>query len=210
MSSLPRVPVIVGPTASGKTPFSLMVAERLRGEIISADSRQVYRYMNIGTAKPSPLDLKRIRHHGVDKIDPTEDYNAGRFGEDATSIIREILGRNHIPLLVGGSGLYLKAVIDGLFFGPGKDPETRIQLEERLKNEGAEALLNLLKTVDPVSAERMSPTKPRRIIRALEVYYATGKPISEFAPRQPSAELCVPLRPVVTPDRPATDTSGRA
>jgi tRNA dimethylallyltransferase len=184
MSSLPRVLVIVGPTASGKTPLALLVAERLTGEVISADSRQVYRYLTIGTAKPSSLDLKRICHHCVDILDPSEEYNAGLFGEDATIIIRDIVHRNHTPILVGGSGLYLKAVIDGLFSGPGKDAETRFQLEERLKNEGAESLLEVLQHVDPVSGEKMSPTKPRRIIRALEVYYATGKPISEFHAEQ--------------------------
>ncbi len=184
MSRLPRVLAIVGPTASGKTPLALNVAERLKGEIISADSRQVYRYLTIGTAKPSSIDLKRVRHHCIDILDPTEEYNAGRFGEDATTFMRAILHRDRTPILVGGSGLYLKAVIDGLFSGPGKDPETRIQLEERLKYEGAESLLKLLKTVDPVSAESMSPTKPRRIIRALEVYYTTGKPISEFHAEQ--------------------------
>lgn len=184
MSSLPRVLAIVGPTASGKTPLSLLVAHRLNAEIISADSRQVYRHLDIGTAKPSPEELKQTRHHCVDILDLPEEYNAGEFGIQAKKIIPQILRRGHSPILVGGSGLYLKAVFDGLFSGPGKDPELRFQLEEKLKNEGAESMLRTLERVDPSSAKKMSPMKPRRIVRALEVYYATGKPISTFHAEQ--------------------------
>ena len=137
MQLLPRVLAIVGPTGSGKTPLSICIAERTNGEIISADSRQVYRFLSIGTAKPSPDDLKMVRHHFIDILDPLEEYSAGRFSEEARKSIQQIFGRKHLPILVGGSGLYIKAVVDGLFEGPGKDPELRFQLEERLKTEGS-------------------------------------------------------------------------
>ncbi len=180
MSSLPRVLAIVGPTASGKTPLSVLVAEQLNGEIVSADSRQIYRHLDIGTAKPTREELKRIRHHFIDILNPTEEYSAGQYGTEARRTVQQILRRGRTPILTGGSGLYLKAVIDGLFEGPGKDPDLRYRLEQQVKTEGAESLYETLKRIDPVSAEKTSPTKPRRIIRALEVYYATGTPISRF------------------------------
>jgi len=184
MSAPPRVLTILGPTASGKTPLSILLAEKLHGEIVSADSRQVFRHLDIGTAKPSKQELKRVRHHLTDILNPDEEYNAGQFGKDVEKIIRQIFRRKRLPIVVGGSGLYLKAVIDGLFEGPGKDPELRNQLEERLAAEGAEALLETLRKFDPVSASTMAPEKPRRIIRALEVYYITGIPLSKFHAEQ--------------------------
>ncbi|HXG38263.1 MAG TPA: tRNA (adenosine(37)-N6)-dimethylallyltransferase MiaA [Bacteroidota bacterium] len=184
MPHLPRVLALVGPTASGKTPLSCLLAEQLNGEIISADSRQVYKHLDIGTAKPSREQLKQIKHHFIDILEPTEEYSAGQYGKEALSTVKRILQRGRFPILVGGSGLYIRAVIDGLFEGPGKDPEVRFQLEQRLREEGAEALLEQLKKVDPQSATMMSPSKPRRILRALEVYYITGKPLSKFHAEQ--------------------------
>ena len=181
-----RLLAIVGPTASGKTELALNLAEQLKGEIISADSRQVYRYLDIGTSKPTKDDIKRIPHHFVDLLDPSEDYSAGAFGVQARKKVSEISGRNRQPLLVGGSGLYIKAVIDGLFEGPGKDPELRSQLYAQLETMGAKALLEKLQAVDPSSAARMDISKPRRIIRALEVYYTTGIPLSSFHKQQSS------------------------
>ncbi len=170
---------IVGPTCSGKSALGLRLASRFKGEIVSADSRQIYKYLDIGTSKPAEEDRRKIPHHFVDVLDPAEEYSAGAFGVDARRRIEEIVGRSHQPILVGGSGLYIKGVIDGFFEGPAKDPEVREQLGEVLKVSGGQALLEMLRKVDPVSASTMEPVKPRRIIRALEVFYVTGRPISE-------------------------------
>lgn len=178
---------IVGPTGSGKSQLGLILANRLDGEIISADSRQIYRFLDIGTSKPSRSDQEKIPHHFIDSLDPREEYSAGAYGREARGTIIEIGGRNKQPILVGGSGLYVKAVIDGFFDGPGKDVELRNQLETRLKEGGSSALLANLKKVDPESAATMDASKPRRIIRALEVFYITGKPLSEFHKEQSSA-----------------------
>ena len=175
---------IVGPTASGKTPLSLLLAGRLNGEIVSADSRQIYKYLDIGTAKPTQADRKRVKHHFVDVLEPDEEYSAGQFGKVARGVVRDILSRKKLPMLVGGSGLYVKSVIDGLFEGPGKDPDVRARLEEQLAREGVESLFAVLKKVDPSGAGKMGEVKSRRLIRALEVYYITGKPISEFHAEQ--------------------------
>lgn len=184
MPHLPRVLAIVGPTASGKTPLGCLLAGQLSGEIVSADSRQVYKHLDIGTAKPSREQLRQVKHHFIDILEPTEEYSAGQYGKEALSTVKRILQQGRLPILVGGSGLYVKAVIDGLFEGPGKDPEVRFQLEERLKEKGAEALLEQLRKVDPQSAAVMSSSKPRRILRALEVYYTTGTPLSKFHAEQ--------------------------
>ena len=178
---------IVGPTGSGKSQLGLILANRLDGEIISADSRQIYRFLDIGTSKPSRSDQEKIPHHFIDSLDPREEYSAGAYGREARGTIMEIAGRNKQPILVGGSGLYVKAVIDGFFDGPGKDVELRNQLETRLKEGGSSALLANLQKVDPESAATMDASKPRRIIRALEVFYITGKPLSEFHKEQSSA-----------------------
>jgi len=182
--SLPKVLAIVGPTASGKTPLAIELAGMLDGEIVSADSRQVYKYLDIGTAKPPPSELNKIPHHFINMLDPDQDYSAGKFGIDAAKTIDDIARRKKLPILVGGSGLYVKAAIDGLFEGPGKDPEIREHLEQQWKEHGAEELIRKLRAVDPESAEKSDIHKPRRIIRALEVYYITGKPISQLHSEQ--------------------------
>jgi tRNA dimethylallyltransferase len=178
---------MVGPTASGKSELALSLSIRLDGEIVSADSRQCFRFLDIGTSKPTKEDQKRIPHHFVDILDPNQDYNAGKFGSDARKTITAIVARGKQPILVGGSGLYIKAVIDGFFDGPGRDPEIRSGLEARLKTDGANGLMKELLRVDPVSASVMELSKPRRIIRALEVYHITGKPLSAFHMEQASA-----------------------
>jgi tRNA dimethylallyltransferase len=180
----PLVLAIVGPTASGKTPASLLLAERLNGEIISADSRQIYKYLDIGTAKPARADRKRVKHYFIDVLEPDEEYSAGQFAKEARHVVAKILERRKLPILVGGSGLYVKSVIDGLFEGAGKDPEVRARLADQLVREGVEGLFEGLKKVDPVTAAKMTEVKPRRVIRALEVYYITGKPLSEFHAEQ--------------------------
>ena len=171
---------IVGPTASGKTALSILLAETLGGEIISADSRQIYRCLDIGTAKPVPEELKRTTHHFINILNPDQFYNAGEYGIQARAKIDELLKQHKQPILVGGSGLYVRAVIDGFFEGPGKNMEVREQLEHEAHTLGSEILFERLNKFDPISAAKMDATKVRRVIRALEVYYTTGKPISDL------------------------------
>ncbi len=190
---LPRVLVIVGPTASGKTAVSILVAKILHGEILSADSRQVYRHMDIGTAKPSPRQRKEIRHHFIDDLSPDLPFNAGEFGKRGRALIASILRAKNVPIIVGGSGLYLQALVDGFFEGPSADERIRKQIAGRMNTEGAEALLKELELVDPVAASRMIPANTRRIIRALEVYHLTGTPIS----RLQQTRVRMAFRPVI-------------
>ena len=184
---------IVGPTASGKTALSILLAEKLGGEIISADSRQIYRYLDIGTAKPTLEELKRAAHHFISILNPDQYYNAGEYGQQARAKIEELLKKNKQPILVGGSGLYVRAAIDGFFEGPGKNSEIREQLETEVHALGSEKLYERLKKIDPISAAKMDATKVRRVIRALEIYYATGKPISDLHSTQ---EIKIPFEAV--------------
>lgn len=185
----PVVLVLVGPTASGKTAVSIPLAERIGAEIISADSRQLYRYLDIGTAKPTLEERKRVPHHFIDIRNPDEDYSAGEFGVSGGVEIERIFSRGRIPLVVGGSGLYVRSLIDGFFEGPPADREYREQLERRMGERGMEDLLGELRRVDPEYAGIVDPTKPRRVIRALEVVHITGRPLSalhrEFKPEKP-------------------------
>lgn len=177
---LATIPVLTGPTAAGKTAISLEIAERLDTEIISADSRQVYRELTIGTAKPTPEELARVPHHFIDELGLEEPFSAGAFAEQANLRIREIINRGRIPLIVGGSTLYLHALQFGLASIPPTDTEIRNYLEERLNAEGAVVLYDELQRVDPAAAATLDATKTSRLIRALEVYYTTGKPLSAF------------------------------
>jgi len=172
--------VIVGPTAVGKSQAALILAGEMGGEIVSADSRMIYKYMDIGTAKPAEEERKEIPHHLLDLVEPHEEFSAGRFREEAEKAITQVHGRGNVSLLVGGSGLYLKAVTDGLFSGPGADGEKRKRLKEEAEEFGLAHLYEKLKEVDPAAASRIHPHDPVRIIRALEVYEETGKPISSF------------------------------
>ncbi|MGH1364537.1 MAG: tRNA (adenosine(37)-N6)-dimethylallyltransferase MiaA [Calditrichia bacterium] len=172
--------VISGPTAIGKTAVSLAIAKKLPVEIVSADSRQIYRYMDIGTAKPSVEELAAVPHHFIDILNPDEDYSAGQFGLDAREVITDIYARNKIPLLVGGSGLYVKGVLDGFIKNDEKYPKIREELQRRLEDEGADALFAELQRVDPESAQKSHPNNAFRTVRALEVFYASGKSISEI------------------------------
>lgn len=188
-----RVLVLVGPTASGKTQLSLLLAQRLNGEIISADSRQIYRYLDIGTAKPTIEERKTVKHYFLDEVTPDQDFNAGEYGKRGKMVIDEIFRAGKQPIVVGGSGLYIQSLIDGLFEGPARDDETRKRLYARLHAEGPESLLNELQRVDPVSAAKMLPSNTRRIIRALEVYYLTGVPLSEHHKQQPIERTFSPV-----------------
>jgi len=180
MSILPRLVVIVGPTASGKSSLALHLASLFRGEILSADSMQVYRRMDIGTAKPSPAERKLVRHHLIDIMDPDQDYSAALFREQADPIINR-LHQSETPIFVaGGTGLYLKALTRGLFRGPGADPGLRRNLKERAARDGTPVLHRELADLDPVAASRIRPGDLFRIVRALEVYSQTQRPISHF------------------------------
>ncbi len=171
---------IVGPTAVGKTALSLEVAQALGGEIVSADSMQVYKYLDVGTAKPTISERERVKHHLIDFVDPAENYNVARFQKDANLCIKSIHKEGKLPVLVGGTGLYVNAVIfDYEFTQSGDSPEFRDKLSQEAKLFGTQHLYQRLKEQDPVSAKAIHQNDVRRIIRALEVLYSTGKPIHE-------------------------------
>lgn len=178
--NLPKILVIVGPTASGKTALALRIAQQLPSEIISADSRQVYKHLDIGTAKPTKLELQSVPHHCINIREPNEKFNAGDFQTLGRKAIADILQRKKLPIVCGGTGLYVQALIDGFFEQPEFSGDVRVKLEERVAKEGKESLYNELQKIDPVSAQTMDATKYRRVIRALEVFYETGVPISQF------------------------------
>jgi len=169
-----------GPTASGKTGIALELAELLNAEIISMDSMTLYREMDIGTAKPTEEQRQRVPHHLLDVLSPTEDYSVSNYLETARRTVGEIRGRGREVLFVGGTPLYLKALLRGIFQGPPADWEFREQVEEEIKRVGLAALHKRLEQVDPLSAAKLHPNDKRRIIRALEVCRATGQPISHL------------------------------
>ena len=174
----PLLRIIVGSTASGKERLALAVAERLGGEIVSVDSMKVYRGLDIATAKASPADRRRVRHHCLDLVDPEENFSAADFAAAADAAIEDIAGRGKIPVLSGGAAFYFKALIEGLFKGPGADTETRAGLEARAASEGTAALHAELSRLDPAAAAKIHPSDLRRLVRALEVAGLTGEPIS--------------------------------
>lgn len=175
-----RVLTIVGPTASGKSKLGIEIAKHLDTEIISTDSRQIYRELSIGTAKPSNEELNIIKHHFINNVSLIEKYDVGKFVKEAKEIINQLHSKNKIPVVVGGSGLYINSLLYGIFEGPSADNEIRIALEKEINEKGIEALLIQLKNFDPETYEKIDRKNPRRIIRALEVYYLTGKPISQL------------------------------
>ncbi len=173
------VVVLVGPTAIGKTAISLAVARRWPCEVVSVDSMQIYRFMDIGTAKASNAEQREVAHHFIDIVNPDEEYDAARFALEARRVIGEIAARGKVALLVGGSGLYLQTLLHGVFPGPETDPTSRAELRARLAREGSEKLHQELIAVDRISAERIHHNDTQRLLRALEVYVATGVPWSE-------------------------------
>ena len=182
-----RVVSIVGPTASGKTGLGIAIARRLaergeRAEIVNADAYQMYRGMDIGTAKPTAEEQAAVPHHLIDIIDPDDTMTVARFQQLARRTITELQSRGIRPILVGGSGLYARAAIDDISF-PGTDPKIRERLERREREEGAGVLFEELRAKDPQAAARMDPRNPRRTIRALEVIELTGRPYSATLPR---------------------------
>ena len=174
------VPIITGPTASGKTALSLLLAKKLNGEIISADSRQFYKYMNIGTAKVSPEERAAVPHHFIDILEPNEYYSAGMFASDAREKISDLQQKSICPIVVGGSGLYIRALTDGIFeFDTSFESERKILLE-RVEAEGLHTLYEELKKCDPSYAAKVSSNDKQRITRALEVFLATGRTFSDW------------------------------
>jgi tRNA dimethylallyltransferase len=171
---------IVGPTASGKTSLSIELAKVLETEIISADSRQIYKDIPIATATPSLEERQGIKHYFLEEIELDNLYNAGEYGRDSRQKVEEIFEKGKVPIVVGGSGLYLQALIDGFFEQDVKDREIRKKLNEEMSEHGKEYMYEKLKKVDPESAEKMAPHYFRRVIRALEVFYSSGKKISEL------------------------------
>jgi tRNA dimethylallyltransferase len=185
MPSHPPVLAIAGPTATGKSALALVLAEARDGEIVNADALQVYRGFDIGTAKPTPEERARMPHHLIDVQDPTERYSAGEFARRAREAIAEIHGRGKRALVVGGSGLYLRALLDGISPVPGGDRAVRRALRERVEAEGLPALYEELRRRDPPTAARLPPGDSQRILRALEVVEATGTRLSEWIARRP-------------------------
>lgn len=178
--SLPPLIILAGPTGIGKSEFGAALAERVNGEIISADSMQVYRHFDIGSAKPS-LELRnKVPHHLIDILDPVEEYNASLFKEDAERIISRLRGEGRTPVVVGGTGLYIKSLTHGLECAAAPSPGLRRELRSEMKQKGVEKLHEELARVDPASAAAISPRDRVRIERALEVFKSTGKPLSEF------------------------------
>ena len=176
----PKILVIAGPTASGKSELALELARRLDGEIVSADSMQVYRGMDIGTAKPTPEQRAEIPHHLLDVADPDQPFSAADFAGAADTAIRDIGSRGRQSIVVGGTGLYIRALLKGLVDSPGGADEFRQALHEEAGRLGNEALLERLRRVDPELAARLHPNNLPRIIRALEVYHLTGIPLSRY------------------------------
>lgn len=171
---------LMGPTAAGKTDTAIALHERLGHELISVDSAMVYRGMDIGSAKPSAAELARAPHRLIDLRDPTEPYSAVDFRQDALNEMRQISAAGKVPLLVGGTMLYYKHLVEGVANMPAADPVIRERLAAQRQAEGLEALHQALMNVDPISAQRIHPNDPQRLMRALEVYYASGRPMSEL------------------------------
>lgn len=184
MSSLPPAIFLMGPTASGKTDLAMALARVLPCELISVDSALVYKGMDIGTAKPSRALLAEFPHRLVDILDPAQSYSAAEFRRDALQAMAEITARGRIPLLVGGTMLYFKTLLEGLAEMPGADPAIRHALETQVATEGLHALHAELSRVDPVSAARIHPNDPQRIIRALEVYRSSGQSMTQLRQHQ--------------------------
>jgi len=169
---------IIGPTASGKSELAMHLAESFNGEIVNYDSVQIFRHLNVGTAKPTAEERARIPHHMIDLREPTEIYTAGDYQRDARETLREVTSRKKLPILVGGTGLYLRALTEGLFDGPQRSDHWRNRLEIIAEKKGREHLHRLLTRLDPEAASRIMPRDKPKLIRALEVRFETGKALS--------------------------------
>lgn len=183
LSAKQKIIVICGPTGVGKTAAAITICRMLNGQIVSADSMQIYRFMDIGTAKPTPQEQRRVRHHLIDVVDPDQDFDAARYARSARKIIADLHHRRIVPLVVGGSGLYIKALLHGVFPVGNRSKVLRTELKDRLHREGAPRLHRMLAACDPEAARRIHPNDSLRILRALEVFQLTGRPLSELHKR---------------------------
>ena len=178
-AAAPKIVCVVGPTACGKTTLGVLLAKRFHGEVVSADSMQIYRGMVIGTAAPTAEEMEGVPHHMIAVADPAEQWSAARFCQAADACIRDILSRGKLPVLAGGTGLYLDALIRGDDFAPGcQGGQTRLRLQQELRELGPQEMLRRLEAVDPETAARLHLRDEKRILRALEVYEETGEPMS--------------------------------
>lgn len=177
----PKIYGVVGPTASGKTEYAIELAKKCGGEVVSCDSMQIYKHMDIGTAKPTQEEMDGIPHHMIDIAEPWESYSVARFVSEARACIDEVLERGRVPILCGGTGLYFDSVIKNIDFSEiESDPDYRSELMQTAKENGNEYVHNMLKKIDPKSAEAVHPNNLKRVIRALEIYKTTGKTKTEI------------------------------
>lgn len=187
---MPPIVAIVGPTAVGKSDLALRLADALPVEIVSADSRQVYRGLDVGTAKPTIAEQQRVPHHLIDVVDPEDDFSLAEFQDRANLAIDEVVARGKIALLVGGTGLYVRAVVEGIQLPRvAPDPDLRRDLEAFARVEGAAALHRRLQTLDPLAASRIDPRNPRRVVRAIEVVQKSGRLFSDFHDPRPRYDV---------------------
>lgn len=195
----PKIAVITGPTATGKTTLGILLAKKLGGEVVSADSMQIYRRMDIGTAKVTPTEMQGVPHHMLDVAEPTDNWSVARYVAEADIRVQEILNRGNLPIIVGGTGLYIDSLIAGREFADnGADKALRLELIEKYDKIGGEEMLKLLAEVDPERAAKLHPSDKKRITRALEVFYLTGKTISQhdketkkIAPRYDAVKIAL-------------------
>ncbi|MBA4066859.1 MAG: tRNA (adenosine(37)-N6)-dimethylallyltransferase MiaA [Isosphaera sp.] len=199
MSAFENALILTGPTASGKTALALDLADRVGAEVVALDSMTVYRGMDVGTAKPTPDERARVRHHLVDILDPWESLTVADWLDRAAAACRDITARGRRPLFVGGTPFYLKALLHGLFPGPPADPDLRRDLEAEAERAGNAALHARLAAVDPKTAARLHPNDVRRVVRALEVHALTGRPISDWQQTWDTAAFADPARPAPPP-----------
>lgn len=202
MSPEPFFVAVLGPTASGKSALGLALAERLDGEIVNCDSTAVYRGLDIGTDKLAPAERRGVPHHLIDIAEPTETYTAARFAADAAAAVRDIAARGRVAILVGGTGLYYRALTRGLFAGPARDEALRARLHAVAERRGPARLHRWLARVDPESFARIQPRDTKRMVRALEVYLLTGRPLTSHfeATERPLPEF-LPVPMALAPDR---------
>jgi tRNA dimethylallyltransferase len=187
----PRVLAVLGPTAAGKSALGLALAERFGGEVVNCDSTAVYCGFDIGTDKVPVSEQRSIPHHLIDIVAAPFEYSAADYARDATTVIRQILARGRVPILVGGTGLYYRALTRGLFPGPGKDASLRARLEAIAARRGIEYLWRIVRRVDPESGLRIQPRDQLRLVRALEVYFLTGRPLTaHFAETKAPLDFC--------------------
>jgi tRNA dimethylallyltransferase len=185
LDGIPLVVLLLGPTGSGKTALSLSLGKRFGGEIVSCDSVAVYRSMDLGTAKPTREERARLPHHLIDVADPDQPFTAGEYSHQARTALHEIAGRGHLPIVTGGTGLYLRALTDGLFAGPSRQEKLRERLKRSQQNHGDTWLHRLLTRLDPASAARIHANDTPKLIRAIEVCVAARKPLSQVMARDP-------------------------